>query len=167
MATKFDMTRYRGRQLNSRVALGLACAATSIGLFFLGTILLTLLWNGLSALHPSILTQMTPAPGSKGGLLNAIAGTVAMTTVGVALGGVAKQEGLQLASPADQFLFGLLIVAVEADRLAQGCVQFRDCRHLGFLSFSVAPQATTASCRAVGLHSGLLVKSAGGGGPHR
>ena len=86
MATKFDMTRYRGRQLNSRVALGLACAATSIGLFFLGTILLTLLWNGLSALHPSILTQMTPAPGSKGGLLNAIAGTVAMTTVGVALG---------------------------------------------------------------------------------
>lgn len=86
MATSFDMTRYRSRQVSSRVALSLACAATSVGLFFLGTILLTLLWNGLSALHPSILTQMTPAPGSKGGLLNAIAGTVAMTTVGVALG---------------------------------------------------------------------------------
>lgn len=86
MATTFDMTRYRGRQASSRIALGLACAATSVGLFFLGTILLTLLWNGLSALHPSILTEMTPAPGSKGGLLNAIAGTVAMTAVGVALG---------------------------------------------------------------------------------
>ncbi len=86
MAATLDMTRYRGRQVQSRIALGLACAATSVGLFFLGTILLTLLWNGLSALHPTILTQMTPAPGSKGGLLNAIAGTIAMTTVGVALG---------------------------------------------------------------------------------
>ncbi len=86
MATTFDMTRYRGRQASSKIALGLACAATSVGLFFLGTILLTLLWNGLSALHPSILTQMTPAPGSKGGLLNAIAGTIAMTAVGVAIG---------------------------------------------------------------------------------
>ncbi len=86
MATTFDMTRYRGRQASSKIALGLACAATSVGLFFLGTILLTLLWNGLSALHPSILTEMTPAPGSKGGLLNAIAGTVAMTAVGVAIG---------------------------------------------------------------------------------
>lgn len=86
MATTFDMTRYRGRQASSKIALGLACGATSIGLFFLGTILLTLLWNGLSALHPSIVTEMTPAPGSKGGLLNAIAGTVAMTVVGVALG---------------------------------------------------------------------------------
>jgi phosphate transport system permease protein len=86
MATSFNMTRYRGRQTSSGIALGLACAATAVGLFFLGTILLTLLWNGLSALHPTILTQTTPAPGSKGGLLNAIAGTVAMTTVGVALG---------------------------------------------------------------------------------
>ncbi len=86
MAATLDMTRYRGRQVQSRIALGLACAATSVGLFVLGTILLTLLWNGLSALHPTILTQMTPAPGSKGGLLNAIAGTIAMTTVGVALG---------------------------------------------------------------------------------
>lgn len=86
MATTFDMSRYRGRQTSSRIALGLACSATAVGLFFLGTILLTLLWNGLGALHLSILTQTTPAPGSKGGLLNAIAGTIAMTTVGVALG---------------------------------------------------------------------------------
>lgn len=86
MATTFDMRRYRGRQARGRFALGLATVATAIGLFFLGVILVTLLWNGLSALHFSILTQTTPAPGSKGGLLNAIAGTVAMTTVGVAIG---------------------------------------------------------------------------------
>jgi len=86
MAVTFDMTRYRNRRVLGRVALGLAMGATAIGLFFLGALLLTLLWNGLSALRPSILTEMTPPPGSEGGLLNAIAGTVAMTGFGVLMG---------------------------------------------------------------------------------
>jgi phosphate transport system permease protein len=70
----------------SRAALALTMVATAIGLFFLAIILATLLYKGLTSLHLSILTEMTPAPGSDGGLLNAIAGTVAMTAVGVAIG---------------------------------------------------------------------------------
>ena len=86
MAVTFDMRRYRNRQISGRVALGLALAATSVGLLFLAWILATLLWNGIAALRPSIVTEMTPAPGSPGGLLNAIAGTVAMTGCGVLMG---------------------------------------------------------------------------------
>jgi phosphate transport system permease protein len=86
MATTFDMRRYGTRQMVSRAALALTMVATAIGLFFLAIILATLLYKGLTSLHLSILTEMTPAPGSDGGLLNAIAGTVAMTAVGVAIG---------------------------------------------------------------------------------
>jgi len=56
--------------------------AMLIGLGVLVWILGTLLVKGVGALSPKVFTQMTPPPGSDGGLLNAIAGSLLM--VGVA-----------------------------------------------------------------------------------
>src|SRR5438132_9846815 len=46
----------------------------------------TLLINGASAIGPALFTQMTPPPGSSGGLLNAIAGSLAMTLIATLVG---------------------------------------------------------------------------------
>jgi phosphate transport system permease protein len=56
------------------------------GLFWLCWILITLLDKGLPALTPVVFAQMTPPPGSSGGLLNAIAGSLIMTLVGTLIG---------------------------------------------------------------------------------
>ncbi|MBV1706272.1 MAG: phosphate ABC transporter permease PstA [Hyphomicrobiales bacterium] len=74
------------RQLSSLVMMTLSVGATLFGLGFLAMILGTLIFEGLAGLKLSIFTQMTPPPGSKGGLLNAIAGSLVMTTGGVVIG---------------------------------------------------------------------------------
>jgi phosphate transport system permease protein len=70
----------------SRMALLLSGLATLIGLAVLAAILWTLLSRGAHFLSLDLFTQMTPAPGSRGGLLNAIAGSLAMTAIAVAIG---------------------------------------------------------------------------------
>ena len=74
------------RKLTNVVALSLSGLATSIGLFFLGAILWTLIKNGVSGVSVALFTQMTPPPGSEGGLLNAIYGSVVMTLIGILIG---------------------------------------------------------------------------------
>jgi phosphate transport system permease protein len=49
-------------------------------------ILWTLLSRGAAALSVTVFTQMTPAPGSQGGLLNAIVGSLLMALSGMAMG---------------------------------------------------------------------------------
>jgi phosphate transport system permease protein len=49
-------------------------------------ILGALLWQGLGGLSPRVFTEMTPPPGSAGGLLNAIAGSLIMTALAVVIG---------------------------------------------------------------------------------
>jgi phosphate transport system permease protein len=71
------------RRIANSVALGLAGFATFIGLFFLAAILVTLIAYGAPAITPKIFVQNTPPPGSDGGLLNAIFGSVAMTVVAI------------------------------------------------------------------------------------
>src|SRR6202043_1895256 len=43
--------------------------------------------RGLAALRPVVFLQSTPPPGSAGGLINAIAGSLLMTGVGILVGG--------------------------------------------------------------------------------
>jgi phosphate transport system permease protein len=81
------MSRRTIRKLINGVALGLSGLATAIGLFFLGAILWTLIRNGLAGMSLQLFTAMTPPPGSSGGLLNAIYGSVAMTVIGLLIGG--------------------------------------------------------------------------------
>ena len=81
------MSRRAVRKLTNVAALALSGVATAIGLFFLGAILWTLLYNGLAGLSVTLFTAMTPPPGSSGGLLNAIYGSVVMTVIGILIGG--------------------------------------------------------------------------------
>src|SRR6185437_6164389 len=71
------------RKTTNVVALGLSVLATVIGLFFLAVILITLVVKGLGAISPEMFTQNTPPPGSAGGLLNAIFGSIAMTAIAI------------------------------------------------------------------------------------
>jgi len=64
-----------------------ACfAATIIGVLFLISILGTLFWNGFSALSLKVFTDVTRPPGSDGGLLNPIIGSVIQTFIGTLIG---------------------------------------------------------------------------------
>ena len=80
------MKRSLTRKITNAGALTLSVAATGVGLFFLGAILYTLLKNGLAGVSLQLFTQMTPPPGSAGGLLNAIFGSAVMTVIGIAVG---------------------------------------------------------------------------------
>jgi phosphate transport system permease protein len=77
---------YVSRRRRNRIAMGLSFAATLFGLGWLVLILGVLLWEGLSGLSLAVFTEMTPPPGSDGGLLNAIVGSLIMTILAVLLG---------------------------------------------------------------------------------
>jgi len=76
------MNLYTKRIVINRLGLALSMVAMAIGLGALVWILGTLLVNGIGALGPKVFTQMTPPPGSDGGLLNAIYGSLLMVAVG-------------------------------------------------------------------------------------
>ena len=80
------MASYAGRRRTNALFLGLSVVAAALGLMALVFILATLLWKGGAGLSPAVFTQMTPPPGSAGGLLNAIYGSVAMTAIGLLIG---------------------------------------------------------------------------------
>jgi len=80
------LTLYTRRRIINAVGLTVSVLAMVFGLFWLCWILITLLDHGLPALTPMVFTQMTPPPGSAGGLLNAIAGSLVMTLVGTLIG---------------------------------------------------------------------------------
>ena len=80
------MSNIRRRKITATLALGASGVATAIGLAFLAAILWTLFSRGIGGLSWSVFTQTTPAPGSSGGLLNAIYGSLVMTLLGVLIG---------------------------------------------------------------------------------
>src|ERR1044071_5858496 len=70
------MTLHARRKLVNRVALALSLAAMAFGLFWLAWILFEVVRLGFGGLTLDLFTKMTPPPGSEGGLLNAIAGSL-------------------------------------------------------------------------------------------
>ena len=80
------MGLYARRRLANWLVIGLSVVATAFGLLWLVLVLSTLLINGIGAIGPALFSQMTPPPGSSGGLLNAIAGSLAMTTIATLVG---------------------------------------------------------------------------------
>ncbi|MEW6761218.1 MAG: phosphate ABC transporter permease PstA [Pseudomonadota bacterium] len=69
---------YRKRLLAHRVGIFLSVCAMGIGLAVLLWILATLVKEGFSGLSMTLFTMDTPAPGSPGGLRNAIVGSLMM-----------------------------------------------------------------------------------------
>ena len=86
MSEILSQSRYRRRQRRNAAATGLALAATAIGLGWLVLILGALLWQGFSGLSLAVFTEMTPPPGSAGGLLNPIVGSLILTALAIAIG---------------------------------------------------------------------------------
>jgi phosphate transport system permease protein len=80
------MTRRWLRKFRNGLFLTLSLAATLTGLGCLAAILWTLLSHGLAGMSVDLFTQMTPPPGNRGGLLNAIYGSAIMTLLGILLG---------------------------------------------------------------------------------
>ena len=76
----------RRRGLTDKIITGLAVAATVLGLIFLFSILFTLFYRGLAAMSVSVFTETTKPPGSGGGLLNAIVGTLIQVGLGTIIG---------------------------------------------------------------------------------
>ncbi len=72
---------YRKRLFVNRFNLVMSLATMGFGMFFLLWILAVLGAKGFAALGPSLFSQMTPPPGSAGGLANAIFGSVMIVLV--------------------------------------------------------------------------------------
>ena len=80
------MDLYQRRRATNYAALTIAMAAAAFGLFWLIAILWTLIYNGVSGINLALFTEMTPPPGSAGGLLNAIFGSLVLTIGGTLIG---------------------------------------------------------------------------------
>ena len=77
---------YAGRRRKNTITMVLSLAATAFGLGWLVLILGVLLYEGFSGLSLAVFTEMTPPPGSAGGLLNAIMGSLVLTGLAVLIG---------------------------------------------------------------------------------
>jgi len=115
-----DNPIYHRRRVVNAVLLFISGLALAFGLFWLTWILITLFHEGFNALAPSLFTQNTPPPGSDGGLLNAIAGSLMMATVATLIGTpVGMLAGTYLAeygrrgwlAPATRFINDILLSA--------------------------------------------------------
>ncbi|MBK6959374.1 MAG: phosphate ABC transporter permease PstA [Nitrosomonas sp.] len=77
---------YTRRRIVNAINLTFSILAMAFGLFWLFWILFTLFEKGLGGISIATFTQMTPAPGSTGGLLNAIAGSLVMVILATLIG---------------------------------------------------------------------------------
>jgi len=80
------MSLYGSRRSANILAAALCWAAAIFGLSWLVMILGALVYEGGKGLSLDVFTQMTPPPGAAGGLLNALAGSLIMSVIGVAVG---------------------------------------------------------------------------------
>jgi len=86
MSHAMKSPRYAGRRRRNAIAKSLAWIATAFGLGWLVLILGILLIEGIGGLSLSVFTENTPPPGSAGGLLNAITGSLIITILAVLIG---------------------------------------------------------------------------------
>jgi len=114
------MHLYTRRRALNGFNLAVSMLTMAFGLFWLGWILWTLVAAGIGGLSGALFTQMTPPPGSSGGLLNAIVGSLLMVGAGTLLGTpLGILAGIYLAeygyrgwvAPATRFINDILLSA--------------------------------------------------------
>jgi phosphate transport system permease protein len=112
--------RYMRRKFVNGLTLGLSVVTVAFALTFLVWILWTLFSQGLSYLTLDVFTKMTPPPGSSGGLLNAIIGSLYMvffatvigTPVGILAGTYLSEYGRSgWLAPTTRFINDILLSA--------------------------------------------------------
>jgi len=81
-----NRSRYAARRFTSGLFLSLSFGAAMIGLGAIALILWTLIQNGAAGLDSDLLTKMTPPPGEKGGMLNAIVGSSMLVGLAMLIG---------------------------------------------------------------------------------
>ena len=116
----FNNKRYMRRKFVNGLTLSVSVATVIFALTFLVWILWTLFSQGLSHLTLDVFTKMTPPPGSKGGLLNAIVGSLYMvffatvigTPVGILAGTYLSEYGKSgWLAPTTRFINDILLSA--------------------------------------------------------
>jgi phosphate transport system permease protein len=80
------MELYARRRLINRINMTASVLTTLVGLFFLAWILTVLVMKGASVIDWDLFTQMTPPPGSEGGIANALIGSLMLTLAAVVIG---------------------------------------------------------------------------------
>ena len=114
------MELYARRLLVNRINLMVSLLAMLFGLFWLGWILFTLFDAGFGSISATLFLETTPPPGSDGGLLNAIGGSLLMGGAGTLLGTpIGIMAGIYLAefgnrgwlAPATRFINDILLSA--------------------------------------------------------
>ena len=115
-----DNKRYMRRKFVNGLTLSLSVGTVIFALTFLVWILWTLFSQGLSHLTLDVFTKMTPPPGSSGGLLNAIVGSLYMvffatvigTPVGILAGTYLSEYGKSgWLAPTTRFINDILLSA--------------------------------------------------------
>ncbi len=118
--SQLNKKRYLKRKITNGLALSLSVFTVMFALTFLVWILWTLFSQGLTHLTLDVFTKMTPPPGSKGGLLNAIVGSLQMvlfatligTPVGVLAGTYLAEYGKSgWLAPTTRFINDILLSA--------------------------------------------------------
>jgi phosphate transport system permease protein len=100
----------RRRKRSDMVLRVFAYTATVIGLAFLTSILITLALRGFGAMSLSVFTEVTKPPGSEGGLLNAIVGSLIQVSLATIIGTpIGMLVGTYLAEYARDSKFGLVV----------------------------------------------------------
>lgn len=80
------MSLYFRRRVVNLWNMSASVLVTALGIFVLAWILWTLLRMGFQGLSIKMFTETTPPPGSSGGLLNAIFGSLVLTGLGILIG---------------------------------------------------------------------------------
>ena len=118
--SQLNNKRYLKRKITNGIALSISVFTVMFALTFLVWILWTLFSQGLAHLTLDVFTKMTPPPGSAGGLLNAIVGSLYMvlfatligTPVGVLAGTYLAEYGKSgWLAPATRFINDILLSA--------------------------------------------------------
>lgn len=104
------MNLYARRKLINRFNMLASVLTTMVGLFFLAWILIVLITKGVGAINWALFTEMTPPPGSAGGLANALLGSLMITLAAVVIGTpIGIMAGTYLAEYGKQSMFAEVV----------------------------------------------------------
>jgi phosphate transport system permease protein len=104
------MNLYTRRKLINTFNMTAAVLTTVVGVMLLSWILIVLIMKGVGAINWTIFTEMTPPPGSAGGLANALVGSLMITMVAVVIGTpIGIMAGTYLAEYGKQSVFAEVV----------------------------------------------------------